>query len=110
MRRARLEFEEWAEQIRFKKPDINLVLNATAKSENHPTTIKHLVTWQLTSPVFWRESMDFIREAGVNTIYEVGPGRVLSGLARVNGFKKETTIYNINNLRGIESAVCTVNA
>jgi [acyl-carrier-protein] S-malonyltransferase len=110
MRRARLEFEEWAEQIRFKKPDINLVLNATAKSENHPTTIKHLVTWQLTSPVFWRESMDFIREAGVNTIYEVGPGRVLSVLARFNGFKKETTIYNINNLRGIESAVCTVNA
>jgi malonyl CoA-acyl carrier protein transacylase len=54
--------------------------------------------------------MDFIREAGVTTIYEIGPGRVLSGLARVNGFKKETTIYNINNIRGIESAVCTLNA
>lgn len=104
MREARLEFEEWAESIPFKKPSVPLVMNATAKSEAHPTTIKHLVTWQLTSPVFWRESMDLIREDKVDTIYEIGPGRVLSGLARVNGFKKETTIYNINNLRGIDAA------
>jgi [acyl-carrier-protein] S-malonyltransferase len=105
MRKARLEFEEWAESIPFRRPAVSLVLNATSKTEAHPTTIKHLVTWQLTSPVFWRESMDLIRESGVDTIYEIGPGRVLSGLARVNGFKKETTVYNINNLRGLESAL-----
>jgi [acyl-carrier-protein] S-malonyltransferase len=104
MKEARFEFETWVESIRFKKPSVSLVLNATAKPESHPTTIEHLVTWQLTSPVFWRESMDLIRDAGVDTIYEIGPGRVLSGLTRVNGFKKETTIYNINNLRGIEAA------
>lgn len=105
MRKARLEFEEWAESIPFRRPAVSLVLNATSKTEAHPTTIKHLVTWQLTSPVFWRESMDLIRESGVDTIYEIGPGRVLSGLARVNGFKKETTVYNINNLRGLESTL-----
>jgi [acyl-carrier-protein] S-malonyltransferase len=104
MKEARLEFEKWVESIPFKKPTVQLVLNATAKPETHPTTIEHLVTWQLTSPVFWRESMDLIREDGVDTIYEIGPGRVLSGLTRVNGFNKETTIYNINNLRGIEAA------
>lgn len=104
MKEARFEFEKWVESIPFKKPSVSLVLNATAKSESHPTTIEHLVTWQLTSPVFWRESMDLIRDAGVDTIYEIGPGRVLSGLTRVNGFKKETTIYNINNIRGIEAA------
>lgn len=105
MRNARREFEEWAEPIHFKKPDVTLILNATAKPENHPTTIKHLVTWQLTSPVFWRESMCAVREMEIDALYEIGPGRVLSGLARVNGFKKETTIFNINNFRGIEAAV-----
>jgi len=104
---ARFEFEEWAENYRFKKPSTSIVLNATAKTESHPSTIKHLVTWQLTSPVFWRESMNMIREMGVDTFYEIGPGRVLSGIARVNGFKKETVIFNINNLRGIESAVAS---
>jgi [acyl-carrier-protein] S-malonyltransferase len=105
MRNARLEFENWAEHITFKKPSTPLVMNATAKMEHHPTTIKHLVTWQLTSPVFWRESMDLLRDKDVDTMFEVGPGRVLSGIARVNGFKKDTTIFNINNLRGIEAAV-----
>jgi hypothetical protein len=37
-------------------------------------------------------------------LLEVGPGRVLSGLARANGFGDETKIYNINNLRGVEMA------
>jgi [acyl-carrier-protein] S-malonyltransferase len=105
MRGARVEFENWAENYHFKKPSIPIILNATAKTETHPSTIKHLVTWQLTSPVFWRESMDTLRGMDVDTLYEIGPGRVLSGIARVNGFKKETTIYNINNLRGIEAAV-----
>jgi [acyl-carrier-protein] S-malonyltransferase len=77
-------------------------MNATSKTEDDPVRIKHLVTWQLTSPVFWRQSMNFIRESGVDTIYEIGPGRVLSGLARVNGFKKNTTIYTINTLSGID--------
>ncbi len=102
---ARVQFENWAEPIPFVKPRIPLVLNATAKAETHPTTIKHLVTWQLTAPVFWRECMATLREQGVDTILEIGPGRVLSGLARVNGFRKETRIYNVNNLRGVEQAV-----
>jgi len=105
MLKARYEFEHWVEDYKFLKPSTSIVLNATAKIETHPSTIKHLVTWQLTSPVFWRESMDLIRSEGVDTLYEIGPGRVLSGIARVNGFKKETNIYNINNLRGIESAL-----
>lgn len=105
LRNARVEFENWAEDMRFRKPVIPIIMNATAKAESHPTTIKHLVTWQLTSPVFWRESMDSLRASGVDTLYEIGPGRVLSGIARVNGFKKNTAIYNINNLRGIESAL-----
>jgi [acyl-carrier-protein] S-malonyltransferase len=105
LRNARVQFENWAEDYRFTKPSIPLVLNATAKTETHPTTIKHLVTWQLTNPVFWRESMETLHNAGVDTLYEIGPGRILSGIARVNGFKKETVVYNINNLRGIDLAV-----
>lgn len=101
---VRYEFEQWAEEIKFQIPLVPMVMNATAKPETHPTTIKHLVTWQLTSPVFWRESMDYICSEGVSAIFEVGPGRVLSGLSRVNGFSKETTVYNINNLRGVELA------
>lgn len=105
---AREEFEVWAEPIYFKKPHTNLILNATAEVEAHPTTIKHLITWQLTSPVYWRECMESCKAKGVDTILEIGPGRVLSGLVRVNSFPKTTAVYSVNNLHGVENAVSRI--
>ena len=89
----------------FKKPQTELILNATAKTEAHPSTIKHLVTWQLTSPVYWRECMETCLDMNVDTVLEIGSGRILSGLIRVNGFPKTTRVYKINNLRGVDTAV-----
>lgn len=108
MEKARGIFESWVEPFKFNQPSTPIVLNALARTEQNPVTIKHLVTYQLTKPVFWRESMAFLKNYGVNRIFEIGPGRVLSGLARVNGFRKETTIYNINNLNGVKIATSDV--
>ncbi len=99
---ARKTYEAWVNPICFDRPHTPIVLNATGKEERHASTIKHLVTWQLTSPVFWRESMERLHEIGVDRLCEIGPGRVLSGLARVNGFKRGSCVYNVNNLRGVE--------
>jgi [acyl-carrier-protein] S-malonyltransferase len=104
MEQAREIFESWVEQVPFNEPSIPIIMNALARTEQNPMIIKRLVTYQLTSPVFWRESMAFLKTHGVDRIFEIGPGRVLSGLARVNGFRKETTIYNINNLNGVNIA------
>jgi [acyl-carrier-protein] S-malonyltransferase len=104
MTEARVAFEEWAEPIHFGHPETPIILNATAKEEAHPTTIKHLVTWQLTAPVFWRECMERLHALEIDTLVEIGPGRVLSGLARVNGFKGDVKVYNVNNMRGLEAA------
>ena len=42
---------------------------------------KHLVE-QVTAMVRWRESVLFMRDAGVDSLIELGAGKVLSGLAR----------------------------
>lgn len=103
LKAERSEFENWVESFNFKIPSIEIILNATAKTENHSSTIKHLSSWQLTSPVFWRESMITLKTLGVNTLYEVGPGKVLSGLARVNNFRKDSRIITINSISDIET-------
>jgi len=105
IKEARVIFEEWAEPIHFNRPSVPLVMNASSHPEIHPTTIKHLVTWQLTSAVYFRESMDYLREHDVRILLEIGPGRVLSGLARLNGFKRDYKIYNVNNMRGVQTAI-----
>jgi malonyl CoA-acyl carrier protein transacylase len=48
--------------------------------------------------------MNYCKSQKVDTFIEIGPGRILSGLVRANGFMEATTIYKANNLRGIELA------
>jgi [acyl-carrier-protein] S-malonyltransferase len=102
---AQEAFEVWAEPISFKEPHTDLVLNSTRKPEKDPAEIKKRVTYQLIRPVFWRESMETCKAIGVDTFLEIGPGRVLSGLIRVNGYLRSTPVYSVNNLRGVKSAV-----
>ncbi len=108
MNGAREVFEKWVAPIPFSAPEIPVLFNATARQETDPATIKNLVTWQLVRPVFWRASMETLHTVGVTTLFEVGPQRILSGLARINGFKKGTTIFNASSVSGIERAVSSI--
>ena len=63
-------------------PAAPLVANVTARPVTDPDEIrKHLVE-QVTAMVRWRESVLFMRDAGVDSLIELGAGKVLSGLAR----------------------------
>jgi [acyl-carrier-protein] S-malonyltransferase len=105
MESARREFEAWIESTEFLPPTVPLVLNATGNQEDDPVRIKELITRQLTSPVLWRQCMGSLKQAGVDTLLEIGPGRVLSGLVRLNGFGTESRVFNINSRRGVQSAL-----
>ena len=76
----------------------------TAAAETDPGRIRQLVARNLGEPVRWRSCMEQLRAANVTALFEIGPGRVLSGLARANGFGDETRVCNVNNLRGVELA------
>jgi [acyl-carrier-protein] S-malonyltransferase len=105
MAQAAQEFSNWLETVEFHAPKVPLVFNVTAETETDPQMIRQLIARNLVEPVRWRTAMDSLRGAEKLSLFEVGPGRVLSGLARANGFGDETKIFNINNLRGVEMAV-----
>ena len=48
--------------------------------------------------------MTRLRAEPVSRLFEIGPGRVLSGLARANGFEDRVPIVPVNNLRGVALA------
>ncbi|HVM60839.1 MAG TPA: ACP S-malonyltransferase [Verrucomicrobiae bacterium] len=104
MAEARREFAAWAETLTFRPPRTRLILNATGRSENNPQLIKQHVTDTLAGPVRWRMCMETLRALSPAALFEVGPGRVLAGLARVNGFGNDVRIIHVNNLRGVELA------
>ena len=82
MEDAKQGLQEALKQVPVKSPRCLFAANATAKGENDPERIRALLALQLTSPVRWIESMQYARGQGVLRFIEVGPGRVLKGLAK----------------------------
>jgi [acyl-carrier-protein] S-malonyltransferase len=66
----------------IKAPVVPVVANIWAKPINDPAEIASALIAQVTGTVRWRESITFMGDAGVDTFYEVGAGKVLSGLVK----------------------------
>jgi len=63
-------------------PAVPIIANITARPIQTPGAIRDELAGQLTASVRWTASVETMAEAGVTAYYEVGPGRVLSGLVR----------------------------
>lgn len=68
--------------VAFAPARVPVVMNRTAAPEQAPQALRQAVGAQLTSPVRWSASVEYIAAAGGRRFYEVGPGGVLAGLAR----------------------------
>lgn len=63
-------------------PEVPLVANVTAAEVRDPDRIRELLVEQVTAMVRWRECVLTMKEAGVDTLVELGAGKVLAGLAK----------------------------
>ncbi len=68
--------------IEIKAPCVPLVANVLAEPISDPEEIRKRLVEQVTGSVRWRESMLFLQAKGIKAVYEVGAGRVLTGIAR----------------------------
>ncbi|HEY0832782.1 MAG TPA: ACP S-malonyltransferase [Azospirillum sp.] len=68
--------------INILPPDVPLVANVDATAVSDPAQIRSLLVQQVTGMVRWRESVLHMKAQGVDTLVELGAGKVLSGLAR----------------------------
>jgi len=69
-------------QVSIKAPSVPLVANVLAKAIKEPAEIVRALVAQVTGTVRWRESVVYMANAGVTNFYEVGAGKVLSGLIK----------------------------
>jgi len=69
-------------KVSVRPPTVPLVANVLAKAIEDPAEIVRSLIAQVTGTVRWRESVVYMAGAGVTNFYEVGAGKVLSGLIR----------------------------
>lgn len=75
MRDALLDVNKFA-------PSVPLVPNVTVEPQNDPQKIIELLVEQVTGRVRWRETVEWFAAHDIDTLYEIGSGKVLTGLAR----------------------------
>src|SRR5438128_3900323 len=68
--------------VQMKQPNAPVIANATAEPNTDPGRIVPLLLTQVTSPVRWVETIQKMALNGVDTLVELGPGKVLAGLVR----------------------------
>jgi [acyl-carrier-protein] S-malonyltransferase len=69
-------------KVTIKPPVVPLIANVTAAPVTEPAQILRGLVEQVTGTVRWRESVAYMASVGVTSFYEVGSGKVLSGLVK----------------------------
>ncbi|WP_099610163.1 ACP S-malonyltransferase [Vibrio fujianensis] len=68
--------------LEFNSPNIPVINNVDVIAETDPAKIKDALVRQLYNPVRWTETVQKMSDAGVEKLFEVGPGKVLTGLTK----------------------------
>jgi [acyl-carrier-protein] S-malonyltransferase len=69
-------------KVSVQPPVVPLVANVLARPITEPAEIVHCLVEQVTGTVRWRESILFMAQSGVTDFYEIGAGKVLTGLIK----------------------------
>jgi [acyl-carrier-protein] S-malonyltransferase len=70
------------EGVTIRQPLPPVVANVVARAISDPAEIRRRLVEQVTGMVRWRECVTYMAQEGVTRFYEIGAGKVLSGLAR----------------------------
>ena len=82
MKPAAKELALMLEGVNLSEPEIDVVHNVTAAPSGSVDDIKKLLIEQLYSPVRWVDCVEKLKDYGVDSLVECGPGKVLSGLVK----------------------------
>ncbi len=92
--------------IQLRQPGAPVIANATAEPNTDPLRIVQLLLSQVTSPVRWVETVQRMALSGVDTLVELGPGKVLAGLVR--RIDKSLRVYSVEDPASLQTALAEV--
>jgi len=82
---------------------IPIVNNAEAKFIRTAAELRPSLLKQISSPLYWEDSINAMTAAGFDTFIEIGPGKVLSGL--VKRIAKDAKILNVEDLKSMNDTL-----
>jgi len=80
--------------VAVQPPRLPVISNVDAAAHADPAEIKQILVQQVLSPVRWEDSIRRMLEQGIDEFYEIGPGKVLTGLLKRISRKTPCTVVN----------------
>ena len=93
MKEAGEKLKEEAQKYTFSIGKVKIVANTTAELLESDSEVKDEIYRQSFGPVKWVDTINKLKSLSVTKIYEIGPGKVLSGL--IKKIDKEIEVENI---------------
>ncbi len=100
MKPAGERLEKALEEISVSDLKVPVVTNVEAEVNTSKDRVKELLVAQVSSPVRWEESMRKMIEKGIEQLFEIGPGKILSGLMKRIDSRVETK--NLEDLQTLK--------
>lgn len=101
MKPAADKLAEALQNITLNVPVVPVINNVDVSVETDAEAICNALVHQLYSPVRWTETVEKMANEGVTTLYEIGPGKVLTGLT--SRIVKELKAQAVNDLVSLEA-------
>lgn len=95
------EFAQYIDKLNIDDAKIPVISNITAEPISKSNEIREELKQHFYSPVRWVQTVEFLKSQGVDTIFEIGPKKVLAGL--IKRIDRGFNIINIQTLEDIKN-------
>jgi [acyl-carrier-protein] S-malonyltransferase len=90
------------ESVNFKDPAVPVITNVAGIPVSDAVDVRSALISQVSSPVRWLESMQFLLRQSISPVVEIGPGKVLCGLMRQ--ISRDLKCLNVEDAESLTSS------
>ncbi len=98
---ASKELRKTLDKFSPNKPDVKIVYNVSGKEEDKP--LNDILEAQICHSVYFEDTLKYLKDQGVDTFIEIGPGKTLSGFVRKT--LTDVKSYAITDIESLNKAV-----
>ena len=84
----------------IRAPSVPVIANCSATPISTETEIRHELVDQVTTPVQWAGTVEYLIDQKIDTFIEFGPGKVLTGI--IKRMHRKSTCINVNSVESVE--------
>ena len=107
MENAGANFAEFIADVELNNASIPVITNVDAEPTIDAEDFRAKMPKQISSSVYWTQTIQKMVEDGVDTFIEIGPGKVLAGLNKK--IAPEANVYNVYDVASLEATVSALN-